>query len=226
MLAIDKCAYTNNIKNVRATIKLIVTLIGLIISMLIKNIYVYINIIAIFTFCILVIAKIDLKEYINCLKIPVYFLILGVGINLINISMDKYQMIYSINISTFYIGITSKTILNSIYLFFRSISCLICVYFFILTTPFNDLIEVLKKMHIPDILIEIIMLTYRFIFIFLEEVEAIYKSQQLKFGYININNSYKSTGVLVKTLFFRMMKRYDDMEVSLDIKLYDGKFHI
>ncbi|MGL4797401.1 MAG: cobalt ECF transporter T component CbiQ [Paraclostridium sp.] len=226
MLVIDKCAYTNNLKNMNAAIKLTIAITGLVISMLIKNIYVYATIIALFTFLILVIAKIGLKEYLNCLKIPLYFLILGVGINMINVYMDKGEMIYFINISSIYLGITSISISNSIYLFFRSIACLVCIYFFILTTPVNDLIKILNKIHVPDTLVEIIMLTYRFIFIFLEEVEEIYKSQKLKFGYINIKNTYTSTGLLIKTLFFRMMKRYDDMKISLDIKLYEGKFHI
>ncbi|WP_330676180.1 CbiQ family ECF transporter T component, partial [Paraclostridium sordellii] len=77
-----------------------------------------------------------------------------------------------------------------------------------------------------DLLIELMILTYRFIFIFLEEVKDIYKSQQLKFGYINLNNSYNSTALLIKVLFFRMMKKYEDMSITLDIKLYNGKFHI
>ncbi|MVO73072.1 cobalt ECF transporter T component CbiQ, partial [Paeniclostridium sordellii] len=76
------------------------------------------------------------------------------------------------------------------------------------------------------VLIELMILTYRFIFIFLEEIKDIYKSQQLKFGYINLKNSYNSTALLIKVLFFRMMKKYEDMSITLDIKLYDGKFHI
>ncbi|MEG2789687.1 MAG: CbiQ family ECF transporter T component, partial [Romboutsia sp.] len=67
---------------------------------------------------------------------------------------------------------------------------------------------------------------YRFIFIFLEEVVDIKKSQELRFGYINLKISYKSIGLLGNLLYQRMMKRYDDMSISLDMKLYDGKFHI
>ena len=70
------------------------------------------------------------------------------------------------------------------------------------------------------------ILIYRFIFIFIEEAEEIYKSQQLKFGYTNLKTSYNSMSLLIKTLFFRMMRRYEDMSISLDIKLYDGKFHV
>ena len=62
--------------------------------------------------------------------------------------------------------------------------------------------------------------------LFLEEFSEIYKSQELRFGYINLKTSYKSLGILGSMLYKRLMTRYDDMCISLDIKLYDGKFHI
>lgn len=226
MLVIDKCAYTNNLKDISATIKLTVAIAGILISMIIKNIYIHIGIVGGISFLIIFLAKIDIKIYIDCIKIPLYFLILGVFINLINISTEEVQMMYSIKFINLYLGVTYTSISNSIYLLLRSISCVVCIYFFILTTPFNELIGILKKFNISDTLTEIIILTYRFIFIFLEEFEDIYKSQQLKFGYINLKNSYRSTGLLINTLFFRMMRRYEDMNISLDMKLYNGKFHI
>lgn len=226
MLEIDKCAYTNNLRDKSANVKLIVTMIGIITSMCIKNIYVYLFIISSISCAIILLAKIDIKMYIKCLKIPLYFLILGILINLINISVDKSMLLYSIKVFNLYIGTTYISISNSIYLLFRAISCVVCIYFFILTTPFNELITILKKSHMSDTLIELIILTYRFIFIFLEEVEGIYKSQQLKFGYTSLKNSYKSIGLLINILFLRMMKRYKDMTISLDMKLYDGKFHV
>lgn len=70
------------------------------------------------------------------------------------------------------------------------------------------------------------MLIYRFIFIFLEELIDIKKSQELRFGYINLKTSYKSIGILGSLLFKRLIKKYEDMSISLDMKLYDGKFHI
>ena len=95
-----------------------------------------------------------------------------------------------------------------------------------LTTPFNQLIFVFKKLHLPDVILEISMLMYRFIFIFMEEVADIRKSQELRFGYINLKNGYNSFGLLVNMLFKRMMIRYDEMSIALDMKLYDGTFHI
>ncbi|WP_195948312.1 cobalt ECF transporter T component CbiQ [Paraclostridium bifermentans] len=226
MLEIDNCAYLNNIKDVNPLIKLGITFIGVIASMLTQNVNIHILIMLFMTALILFIARVDVKLYIRCLKIPMIFLIIGIGLNLINISFENKDYIFNVNILGLYIGTTEFAIKSSVNILLRAMSCIISIYFLILTTPFNQLIIVLKKLHIPHTLIELMILIYRFIFIFIEEAEEIYKSQQLKFGYTNLKTSYNSMSLLIKTLFFRMMRRYEDMSISLDIKLYDGKFHV
>ncbi len=226
MLEIDNCAYLNNIKDVNPLTKLGITFIGVIASMLTQNVNIHILIMLVMTVLILFIARVDMKLYIKCLKIPMIFLIIGIGLNLINISFENKDYIFNINILGLYIGTTKFAVKSSVNILLRAMSCIISIYFLILTTPFNQLIIVLKKLHIPHTLIELMILIYRFIFIFIEEAEEIYKSQQLKFGYTNLKTSYNSMSLLIKTLFFRMMRRYEDMSTSLDIKLYDGKFHV
>lgn len=226
MLEIDNCAYLNNIKDVNPLIKLGITFIGVIASMLTQNANIHILIMLFMTALILFIARVDMKLYIKCLKIPIIFLIIGIGLNLINISFENKDYIFNVNILGLYIGTTEFAVKSSVNILLRAMSCIISIYFLILTTPFNQLIIVLKKLHIPHTLIELMILIYRFIFIFIEEAEEIYKSQQLKFGYTNLRTSYNSMSLLIKTLFFRMMRRYEDMSISLDIKLYDGKFHL
>ncbi|EQK44664.1 cobalt ABC transporter, permease protein CbiQ [[Clostridium] bifermentans ATCC 638] len=226
MLEIDNCAYLNNIKDVNPLIKLGITFIGVIASMLTQNANIHILIMLFMTALILFIARVDMKLYIKCLKIPIIFLIIGIGLNLINISFENKDYIFNVNILGLYIGTTEFAVKSSVNILLRAMSCIISIYFLILTTPFNQLIIVLKKLHIPHTLIELMILIYRFIFIFIEEAEEIYKSQQLKFGYTNLMTSYNSMSLLIKTLFFRMMRRYEDMSISLDIKLYDGKFHV
>ncbi|GAA0101766.1 cobalt ECF transporter T component CbiQ [Paraclostridium bifermentans] len=226
MLEIDNCAYLNNIKDVNPLIKLGITFIGVIASMLTQNANIHILIMLFMTALILFIARVDMKLYIKCLKIPIIFLIIGIGLNLINISFENKDYIFNVNILGLYIGTTEFAVKSSVNILLRAMSCIISIYFLILTTPFNQLIIVLKKLYIPHTLIELMILIYRFIFIFIEEAEEIYKSQQLKFGYTNLRTSYNSMSLLIKTLFFRMMRRYEDMSISLDIKLYDGKFHV
>ncbi|MEG0843170.1 MAG: cobalt ECF transporter T component CbiQ [Romboutsia sp.] len=226
MILIDKYAYTNKLRHVNPIIKTIIGTLFLCLSMLFNQRLVLIGIILLMSILVVCIAKIDLKNYLRLLKIPMIFLIIGIGLNLINIGFSSEDMIYSFKVSKMYIGTSVESIKTSVYLLFRSISCLTCVYFIVLTTPFNDLLFLLQKICISDTVIELSMLIYRFIFIFLEEIYDIKKSQELRFGYSNVKNSYRSVGILGSMLFKRMMRRYEDMSISLDVKLYDGKFHI
>lgn len=226
MLEIDKCAYTNSLINLNPIHKLIISFIALGISIVTNSIKLHFIIMTFVSIMIIFWAKVDFKLYIKCLKIPIYFLFIGTVLNLISISFENAGFLINIKLFRVYIGISIFSIDNSIHILLRALSCIISIYFLMLTTPFNQLIIILKKMHIPDVLVELMILTYRFIFLFLEEIKDIYKSQQLKFGYNNLKNSYNSTALLIKVLFFRMMKKYEEMSITLDIKLYDGKFHI
>lgn len=226
MLLIDKYAYTNNLNKFSPRIKIGIVAILIIASMLITNKYILASIILMNSFLIVYVAKINLNDYFKLLKIPMAFLVIAIITNTINISSYNTNFLHSIKIFNLYFGVSYQSIDVSLKILFRSVTCLTCVYFLILTTPFNQLVFVLVQCKLPSILIELTVLVYRFIFIFLEEVDCIRKSQQLRFGYINLKTSYKSLGILCSMLFTRMMKRYNDMCVSLDLKLYDGNFHI
>lgn len=225
-MIIDDYAYKNKLSKVNPNMKFAIGMLLLILSLINPYNYISLLVIGIMSFVIVGIAKIEFKDYIHFIKIPLVFLILSIIMILLNFSKDKESLLYSINIGSLYIGVSNESIVSSTRLFFRALSCLTCIYFIMLTTPFNQLIFVFKKLHLPDIVLEISMLMYRFIFIFMEEVSDIRKSQELRFGYINLKNGYNSFGLLVNMLFKRMMIRYDEMSIALDMKLYDGTFYI
>lgn len=225
-MIIDDYAYKNKLSKVNPNMKFAIGMLLLILSLINPYNYISLLVIGIMSFVIVGIAKIEFKDYIHFIKIPLVFLILSIIMILLNFAKDKESLLYSINIGSLYIGVSNESIVSSTRLFFRALSCLTCIYFIMLTTPFNQLIFVFKKLHLPDIFLEISMLMYRFIFIFMEEVTDIRKSQELRFGYINLKNAYNSFGLLVNMLFKRMMIRYDEMSIALDMKLYDGTFYI
>ncbi|WP_300277568.1 cobalt ECF transporter T component CbiQ [Peptacetobacter sp.] len=226
MLIIDKYAYTNSLSEKNPYLKTTFSILLLILSMIIENISFEITIIILMSLIILLTSKMCISEYLKLISIPFIFMVMSIIAIIVNISTDTNDMIKYITFTNIYIGISKTGVLSSIKIFSRSLACLSSVYFLILTTPFNQLILVLKKLHIPDNIIEISMLIYRFIFIFLEEVSEIHKSQEIRLGYMGIRNSYNSLGLLINMLYKRMIKRYEDMSISLDMKLFNGKFYI
>lgn len=226
MLLIDKYAYTNKLKNFNPMAKVCFAMGILILALINSNIYTYLAIIGVMVLITVVIAGIPFKQYLKMLLIPSGFLIVSVITILISISKDTSIFIYSIKLGRIFLGVTKSSVSTSSILFLRSISCITAAYFLSLTVPMNQQIIVFKKLKVPKTVLEMIILIYRFIFIFLEEYKEIHTAQNLRFGYVNIKKSYKSLSLLIRVLFVRVMKRYEDMTISLESKLYKGEFHI
>lgn len=171
-------------------------------------------------------SHIGLKKYCRWLFIPFAFLLVSVIGILLSFAWNKEHMLVSIPIGSIYIGINADSIIVAQNAFFRSLCCLAVTYLFVLSTPFDQLIQIGKKTHLPKVLLEIILLTYRFIFIFLDEVAAIKRAQTLRFGYISMKTSYHSLGMLITMLLTRVLSRYSQMTIALETKLYKGDFHL
>jgi cobalt/nickel transport system permease protein len=199
--------------------------IALAMATITTNIYINLSILIIMSMLTTVVAGIPINKYFKLLFIPSTFLVLSILTILISISrVDIYA--WRIEIFNYYIGITESALQESILLSTRVFAAMASTFFLGLTTPLNNIIRVLKKMYLSNVLIELLVLIYRFIFIFLKEAMEIHTGQELKFGYSNMKNSLRSTGLLISSLFTRLILRYRDMVVILECKLYDGEFKI
>lgn len=226
MILIDKYAYTNRLKNFNPMVKFIFSVSMLIISLSLKNLLLLVSILCLMSTITVYVVRISFKKYFKLLCIPITFLLVSIITMIISIDSTPVIFLAEIRLGKYYIGITQIGIDKGLILFFRSLSSLTCTYFLALTIPMNQLIQVLKKLHLSRTIIEIMVLIYRFIFIFLEESKELYVAQDLRFGYKGIKNSYKSTAILIKILFIRVMERYEELNISLETKLFNGEFYI
>lgn len=225
MLLIDKYAYTNRLKDFNPMAKFIFAIGALIIALLMNNIYINLGIFMIMIFLTTVVAKIPLNKYFRIMTIPFIFLIFGIITILFSISsVDVFVL--KIKVFNRYLGFTYESLGDSLNLIVRVLASISSTFFLALTTPLNSIIGVLKRLKISNTLIELLVLVYRAIFIFLEESQDIIRAQEMKFGYSSIKNSHRSITLLIKSLIIRVLIRYKDMVISLDSKLYDGEFKI
>lgn len=224
MLLIDKYAYTNKLTDLNPQAKFILACVGLFILRIFDNTYLYITNIILMLFITVFIAKIPIKAYLKMFFIPFIFLI--VSLVTIMISINNTDYLVKIKIFNTFFGITKDSLIEGRDLFILVISSLSSVYFFILTTPINKIIKGMKKLKVPDLFIELMILIYRSIFIFLEEMNNMRRVQVIKFGYENKTNWINSTSILITNLFKKIFEKHKQMSISLECKLFDGEFKI
>lgn len=94
--------------------------------------------------------------------------------------------------------------------------------FLALTIPMTELFSELERFRIPQIVIELAMLMYRFIFLFLEEGINMYHAQETRLGYSSYKKSFKSMGMLGSNLFIKTWIKGEQAYLAMESRCYDG----
>lgn len=158
------------------------------------------------------------------MALPFGFLLVGVLTILFSVTRDPNTLAAGVPVGHYWLGITASGLNAANETFWRSLAALAATFWLVLNLPFPQLIVLLKRARVPRLLTEQILLTWRFIFILLDEALAIHRAQTLRFGYRSLPKGYRSLAMLVGLLFTRVLIRYQQMATTLDIKLYQGDF--
>ena len=92
-----------------------------------------------------------------------------------------------------------------------------------LSTPPEKLISTAGWFRLPRVVVEIMVLMYRFIFVLLEEAAAIRQAQQLRLGYSRWRQGIGSAGILAAGLFFRAYDRAERLFTAMTVRGYTGQ---
>lgn len=225
MLSIDKYAYENRIVNWSPRLKALLWLVGIIFAFQPIQWLKAVILIVVATMTIYV-TKVSIKRYISWFYAIIPFVILSIIGIVITASSQKGALMWPLKIGSVYIGVAKVMMPKAGQMALQCMTAIVCTYWFALTTPFIQILQVLKAVKFPRVMIEVTMLMYRFIFIFIDAFEQIHRAQKLRFGYDSVNLMIHSSGILAKMLFEQVIVNYEMMTKALDAKLYDGDFYI
>ncbi len=218
----DYIAHNNALTETNPFFKLILTIVLLIVTLVLDNLYFDVFIFVVMSIVILAIAKINYKSYLKFLSLPMAFLVITC-IFLI-FFFGKGEVIYETGI--FGIVVTTDSWHYGVYTFMRVMGCLPCLGFLALTTPIAKILHCLGRLKVPKIMIEIGLLMYNTIFIFLNEIDTMQKAQNSRLGYHSYVSSFKSLGALASTIFLRALDKSETLQHSLDSRGYDGELPV
>lgn len=166
-------------------------------------------------------SRAPLKFYLKLLLAPAGFALTGVII--IAFFSGSGQELLSFELGGYPLAVRADGFELALLVLARSLSGMCCLYFLALTTPMIELFAVLKASRLPESLIELSMLIYRYIFVFLDMALSIKYAQTVRLGYSNFKRSLSSMGMLGSTLFIRSWEQGDKLFLAMNSRCYDGK---
>lgn len=179
-----------------------------------------ISVILIYVFIAQLITKISLKRILRLYTYPVLFIVLGC-----------LTIAFSFNSSTpifpnsqLNIGFDSENIRLATQILSRSIALVCIVIFWLLTNTISEISEAMRFLRIPNLFIEIFVLTYKFIFNLSTVSKIMYTAQLSRQGYMKRNKVYAFTQ-LFSAVFRKAMQQSHQLAIAADVRLGNGCFY-
>jgi cobalamin biosynthesis protein CbiM/cobalt ECF transporter T component CbiQ len=221
---IDSYAYTNQLAKVSPTTKIFFAVSMLLLSVLSASPIVSITVFIIMLVLITLVAQIPGRFYLDLLTYPLIFA--AVSCVFIALFFGNGQPLMEIDFPWFNWVIYSNGVATAFFTFFRVLGAISALFFLVLTTTMNDLFISLRKIHIPKVLIEISLLIYRYIFVFMEVSAKMTTAQKLRLGQTGFLKRIRQTSMLAANLFIRTLEQGERTFVAMNARGYDGNIRV
>lgn len=225
MIIIDKLCYTSGLRYVNTMEKFVFSMLTLLICIISKSITVSVVVLLVTGFLTVGKGGVSLSRYLKFMTIPLVFLFLSTTAILVNISHAPLDA-FAIPLGSYYLTGSFYGLLKGARLIFTALAGVSCLYFLSFSTPITDILEVLKRLHAPGLIIELMLLIYRHIFIMLHTASAITNAQHSRLGNKNIRIAKKSFAAMMSAVFILSVKRGGALYNAMEARCYNGRIRI
>ncbi|MEQ9550670.1 MAG: cobalt ECF transporter T component CbiQ [Coleofasciculus sp. G3-WIS-01] len=229
-LPIDTLSYKNNLRSLPPEQKLLFALVVLGIA-LIASPLTQVLIILWLAIWTIGYAKIPIQSYFKLLGVSSLFLAMGLPALVINmivanqIDLVATDQLGGIQLGGLYFYLSHSGWQEAGKIFIRSLACISCLLFMLLTIPFIEIVQTLRRCQLPETISDLLMLMYRFVFMLINTVIELRLAQQARGGYRTWKLAVKSTSLLVSQLLQRTIIRYQQFCVGLAARGFTDRFY-
>ena len=165
----------------------------------------------------------SVKAILRIATLPVSFMLVAIISIICIISNESFEAIYITQIGDYYFGFSQVSLNTGIYIFGKAMGAMFAFYFLILTSPIDEIEYLLRKMKLSDLLIELFVLSFRFITILLLFSRQCYLSQKKRMAYQTFSSSIRTLGMLVSSVLVKTLIHADFSHQALLNRGYRGK---
>ncbi|MFH1287519.1 MAG: cobalt ECF transporter T component CbiQ [bacterium] len=123
----------------------------------------------------------------------------------------------------FTLPINSKGLYLGTLVYLRALTVVILIFPTFGTTPFDITIKAIQRLKVPEVLVQIFLISYRYIFVFLEEMQRMHTAILARGFRMQTNlHSLKTIGNFVGMLLVRSFERTDWIYRAMWSRGYNG----
>ncbi|WP_028100940.1 cobalt ECF transporter T component CbiQ [Pseudoduganella violaceinigra] len=104
----------------------------------------------------------------------------------------------------------------------RSLAVLAAVLGLMLTTPMPDLLLLLRRLHVPELLLDMMVLSYRMLFVLRQAWDEGSTAQGARLGHSGWRQSWRSMGLLAGQMAVQVWQRASALQMAADARAWQG----
>lgn len=221
---LDDWAHSNALSDVSARLKLLLALGSIILCVSSASPITSIFVAVTMSLVVVIAARIPVRFFSGLLLLPLSFAILSATV--VAFMNGTGDPIFSASAFGLDLGIREEGARLAILLVARTFGGMCSLFFLALTTPMIELFSVPKSLKIPDSVIELSMMIYRYIFVFLDQTVMIRNAQAMRLGDASLRSSLNSFAMLASVLFVRAWEQGERVMVAMDSRCYAGLLNL
>ena len=210
MIIIDKLSYSSGLADVSPEEKFAYAVLTLLVCVVSRSVTAAVIVLAVNGILNVKKGRVPFHLYLKYLMVPLIFLLLSTLAILVNVSKEPLDA-YAIPVGQYYVTSSWMGLKKGGQMILTALASVSSLYVLSFNTPMTEILDVLKRLHFPGLFIELMLLTYRFIFILMEGASAIMTAQKAR---------------MASVVFVRALKQSDALYNAMESRCYDGEIRV
>lgn len=164
--------------------------------------------------------------FIIALAIAEAFVILVFGCGMISVSGSSGEVIWDTDFLWMHFHMTVDSFNEAWLILFRGVAGISVMLAFATSTPIPHISLALRQIHLPVEVSEIVVLIYRYAFLLLERMEAMWNAAHSRMGFNGVRTKINTVASIAVGIFIQSTNLSDKAQVALDCRNYRGYFPV
>lgn len=221
-ISIDFYAYASKMKHWNSSFKILFSITMIAMCILLDNPYVSVSVIGLMAYLTIAKGGLSLKEYLSVLMIPIVFILISIFTISVDISRQPIGQ-YNLYLGVGYVFTSQEMLKKGLFLLLKIFGAISALQMMSLSTPSSEIIYVLRRAHVPKLIIELMNMIYRYIFILMEVSTKMKNSAEARLGYCDIKTSYYTFGRIGSNMLIVSFKKANAYYDAMEARCYDGE---
>ena len=165
---------------------------------------------------------VTLSHYLALFSLPAAFLLLS-GLALLWDYVPVKEGVAAFPLWNGWLVITAEAQVRARLVMARALGAVSCLYFLSLSTTMPEILSVLRRAHVPQVMTELAVLIYRYLFLLFAAYHSMRDAAASRLGYSGFARSVRTTGAVYGNLLGTSFRQAGACVDAMESRCYNGE---